>query len=224
MDVTNGHKGIVMNLSGVVVMSTRSIFMAAFAGCVAFALPAHADTTIKSDDASVELTVPNGWRQTKTAAPAIQIQATNGRAVVLVRVAQKEDFKDLKSFAQIGSARFMKNLTDAEPKTEDVQVNGKPAIRISAEGTQSNGQRRGFVMTFMDTDGMFVEVIGIANKTEQQTIADMAGKVKVLAAAGATAQTPPRPGNPPPAATPPATTPPATTPPAAAPPAARQPR
>jgi hypothetical protein len=228
MDVTNGHKDIVMNLSGVVVMSTRSIFMAAFAGCVAFALPAHADTTIKSDDASVELTVPNGWRQTKTAAPAIQIQATNGRAVVLVRVAQKEDFKDLKSFAQIGSARFMKNLTDAEPKTEDVQVNGKPAIRISAEGTQSNGQRRGFVMTFMDTDGMFVEVIGIANasafKTEQQTIADMAGKVKVLAAAGATAQTPPRPGNPPPAATPPATTPPATTPPAAAPPAARQPR
>jgi hypothetical protein len=77
-------------------------------------------------------------------------------------------------------------------------------------------------MTFIDTDGMFVEVIGIANasafKTEQQTIADMAGKVKVLAAAGPTAQTPLRPGSPPPA-----TTPPAATPPAAAPPAARQP-
>jgi hypothetical protein len=206
-----------MNASDLFVISTRHIFMAALAGLVAFALPARADTTIKSDDASVELTVPNGWRQTKTAAAAIQIQATNGRAVVLVRVAQKEDYKDLKSFAQIGSSRFMKNLTDAEPKTEDVQINGKPAIRVSAEGTQSNGQRRGFIMTFFDTDGMFVEVVGIANasafKAEQQAITDMASKVKVVAAAGAgaSAQTPPRPGTPPPA--PPAGQPPPARPP-----------
>lgn len=209
-----------MNASGVVVMSKRSIFMAAFAGFVVFALPAHADTTIKSDDASVELTVPNGWRQTKTAAPAIQIQATNGRAIVLVRVAQREDYKDLKSFAQIGSARFMKNLTDAEPKTEDVQINGKPGIRVSAEGTQSNGQRRGFVMTFVDTDGMFVEVVGIANasafKGEQQILTELAGKVKIVAAAGKASQTPPHAGNSPPAAPPAA--------PAGQPPAARQPR
>ncbi len=200
-----------MNTCGVVALSTKSIFMATLAGLVLLALPARADTTIKSDDAAVQLTVPNGWRQTKTAAPAIQIQATDGRAVVLVRVVQKEDFKDLKSFAQIGSSRFMKNLTDAEPKTEDVQVNGKPAIRISAEGTQSNGQRRGFIMTFLDTDGMFVEVVGIANasafKTEQQTIVDMAGKVKVLAATGtgAAAQIPARSNNSPPAATQPPT-------------------
>src|SRR5262245_56030080 len=104
-----------------------------------FVLPAHADTTIKSDDASVEITVPNGWRQTKPASPAIQIQATNGRAVILVRVASKEDYKDLKSFAQVASARVMKNVTGAEPKFEDVQVNGKSAIRVSATGTQSSG-------------------------------------------------------------------------------------
>src|SRR5208282_1620667 len=192
-------------------MDMRSIVMVALAGLAAFALPARADTTIKSDDASVELTVPNGWRQTKTAAPAIQIQVTNGRSVVLVRVVPKEDYKDLKSFAQVGSSRFIKNLPDAEPKTEDVQVNGKPAIRVTAEGTQANGVRRGFVMTFVDADGMFVDVTGVAGasafKAEQQIMADMAGRVKILAAAGA-APTEQKPATAPPAGNAPAATPP----------------
>jgi hypothetical protein len=205
-----------MNASDVVAVGTRYLVMATLAGLVAFAAPARADTTIKSDDASVEITVPNGWRQTKAAASAIQIQVTNGRAVVLVRVASREDYKDLKSFAQVGSQRFMKNLTDAEPKFEDVQVNGKPAIRVSAEGTQNNGIRRGYILTFVDTDGMFVEVVGIANasafKAEQQTITDMAAKVKILAAVGAA----------PPAPTPPARQ--GTTPPPPQTPAGRQPR
>jgi hypothetical protein len=207
-----------MNTGCIVVGSTRSVVMVALAGLVGLALPARADTTIKSDDASVELTVPNGWRQTKSTMQAIKIEATDGRALVLVRVVQKEDFKDLKSFAQVGSARFIKALTDAEPKFEDVQVNGKPAIRVSAEGTQANGVRRGFVMTFFDTDGVFVDVIGIANasnfKAEEAAMVDMASRVKILAAA---AGAPPRASNTPPAAQPPA-------PPAAPqPPSARQP-
>src|SRR5271155_3723412 len=160
-------------------MDTKCIVIAALAGFLAFAASARADTTIKSDDSSVEITVPNGWRQTKAATPKIQIQATNGRAIVVVRVAAKEDYKDLKSFAAVGSARFIKRFVDAEPKTEDVQVNGNPAIRISAEGTQDNGQRRGCVLTFIDAGGTFIEVMGIANAsafaTEQQTMADLAG-------------------------------------------------
>jgi hypothetical protein len=200
-----------------VVMTPRSI-VAALAVLVAFALPALADTTIKSDDASVELTVPNGWRQTKSTFPAIQIQVTNGRAFILVWAVSKEDYKDLKSFAQVGSSKLLGKLTDAEPKFEDVQVNGKPAIRVSAEGTLSSGVRRGYIMTFLDTDGMFVDVTGIANasafKAEQQTLVDMAGHVKVLAAAGTA-----------PAAQAPAGTPPAGgTPPGRQPPAARPPR
>lgn len=175
-------------------MDTKFIVTAALAGFVAFAAPARADTTIKSDDSSVEITVPNGWRQTKTATPKVQIQATNGRAVVVVRVAAKEDFKDLKSFAAVGSSRFIKRFVDAEPKTEDVQVNGNPAIRISAEGTQDNGQRRGCVLTFIDAGGKFIEVMGIANAsafaTEQQAMADLAGRVKLLAAAGAATPAP----------------------------------
>src|SRR5262249_61311633 len=181
-------------------MESRSIGMLALAALAAFALPARADTTIKSDDAWVEITVPNGWRQTKPLSPVFQIQATDGRAVILIRVASKEDYNDLKAFAQVATSRFTKRFTDAdppEPKFEDVQVNGNRAIRVSAKGTQSNGVRRGYVMTFIDTDGMFVEVLGIANasafQAEQQIMAELAGRVKVLAGAGAgaTAQKPP---------------------------------
>jgi hypothetical protein len=206
------------------VMHTRKVALAVLAGFVALASPAHADTTIKSDDSSVEITVPNGWRQTKTVSPKIQIQATNGRAVILVRVAAKEDYRDFKSFAAVGSERFVKKFVDAEPKTEDVQVNGSPAIRVSAEGTEINGKRRGFVITFIDAGGMYVEVIGIANASafgaEQQTMADLAGRVKVLAAAGTgpAAQAPaaaPAPVTPPPAST---------SPPSKQPPVARSPR
>lgn len=199
-------------------MGTKVFAVTAFAAILAsVSLPARADSTIKSEDSSVEITVPNGWRQTKAANPKIQIEATNGRAVIVVRVASKEDYKDLKSFATVGSSRFLKRFVDADPKTEDIQVNGNPAIRISAQGTQDNGQRRGCVLTFIDAGPSFLEVMGIANAssfaTEQQIMGDLAGKVKVLAAAGAqTAQ---------PAATHPATTNPAMT---AKPPPGRTPR
>jgi hypothetical protein len=199
--IPNGAAAIVRRREGlrprqVSVMHARKAALAVLAGLLALASPARADTTIKSDDSSVEITVPNGWRQTKTVSPKIQIQATNGRAVILVRIAAKEDYRDFKSFAAVGSERFVKKFVDAEPKTEDVQVNGSPAIRVSAEGTEINGKRRGFVITFIDTGGMYVEVIGIANASafgaEQQTMADLAGRVKVLAAAGTgpAAQTP----------------------------------
>jgi hypothetical protein len=139
---------------------------------------------------------------------------------VLIRAVSKEDYKDLKSFAQAGSQRLLKNLVDAEPKFEDVQVKGKPAIRVTAEGTMSNGRRRGYLMTFLDTDGMFVDIIGIAPasayKSMQQILADMAGGVKIVSAAAAPAAQP-APVQP---ATPPATSP----PPGRQPPAGRQPR
>ena len=205
-------------------MNTRiSVMVVGLAVLVAFALPAHADTTIKSDDASVEITVPNGWRQTKPRSPAIQIQVTNGRAAVFVRVASKEDYKDLKSFAEVASSRELRRILRMPSRS--LRMFPSMASRRSgfqATGTQSNGMRRGYVMTFVDTDGKFVEVVGItgasAFQAEQQSMADMAGRVKVLAAAGAgpTAQMP--------AATPPAGNTPPATPPGRQPPTGRQPR
>ena len=158
----------------------------------ALAGPASADTTLKSEDGTVQLTVPNGWREGKPLGPSVKLQATNTRgALVLVRVVSKEDFKDLKSFANVGLERVKKNMPDAEPKTEDIQINSKPAIRIIVEGTQANGQRRGMLMTFFETDGNFVDVVTMANasvfKADQQTLAGLASQVKILGSSEAAA-------------------------------------
>ena len=67
-----------MNVDSVVVTITRYFAGAVLAGLVSLVLPAYADT-IKSDDASVELTVPNGWRQTKPVSPKIS-DSGDGRA------------------------------------------------------------------------------------------------------------------------------------------------
>lgn len=199
------------------------ILVAAVAG---FPPPAFADTTIKSEDGTVQITVPNGWHEGKPLGPSIKIQAHSARgALVLVRVVSKEDFKDLKSFANVGLERFKKNMPDAEPKVEDIQMNNKPAIRITLEGTQANGQRRGILLTFFESDGSYVDVVTMANasvyKTEEPVLAGLAGQVKILATpdAAAAAAAP---------AAAPSTAAPATPPASAAttgkPPAARSPR
>src|ERR1700730_1027550 len=98
-------------------MTSRLAFVATFVIAVAFALPASADTTIKSADGVVQITVPNGWREVKPLGPNIQVQAASGRGgLVLVRVVSKDDFKDLKSFANFGLERLKKNTPDADPK------------------------------------------------------------------------------------------------------------
>ncbi len=202
-------------------MIDRMFLVALVAAVTGFALSARADTTIKSEDGTVQITVPNGWREGKPLGPSIKVQANSTRgALVLVRVASKEDFKDLKSFANIGLERFKKNMPDAEPKVEDLQMNNKPAIRITLEGTQANGQRRGILLTFFETDGNYVDVVTMANasvfKTEESVLAGLASQVKILATPDAAAATPA-------AAPAPATAPAAATA-AGKPPAARAPR
>jgi len=196
-------------------MISRFDLAAAVVISVALAGPAFADTTIKSADGTVQITVPNGWREGKPFGPNIKVQASSARGgLVLVRVVSKEDFKDLKSFANVALERLKKNMPDVEPKTEEIQINNKPAIRITLEGTQANGQRRGYLITFFEADGSYVDVVTMAAasafKTEEAVFAGLASQVKVLAApeAAAPAAAPPAQPTAPPAGKPPATRPP----------------
>lgn len=181
--------------------------------------PAHADVTIKSADGTVQITLPNGWREGKPFGPNIKLQAASGRGgLVLIRVASKEDFKDLKSFANVALERLKRNMPDAEPKTEDIQINNKPAIRITIEGTQANGQRRGYLITFFEADGSYVDVMTMAAtsvfKTDEPIFAGLANQVKILASpeaappAAATAPVQTTPPSASPSGKPPATRPP----------------
>lgn len=171
-------------------MISRIVLIVTTVVAGALALPASADTTIKSPDGTVQITVPNGWREGKPSGPAIQVQAVSGRgAIVFVIVVSKEDYKDLKSFANIRMERLKGNMPDAAPKMEDIQLNNKPAIRVSLEGTQANGQRRGYIVTFFETDANYVDVTALAKmsvfKAEEETLAGLASQVKILASPSA---------------------------------------
>src|ERR1700720_4750982 len=142
----------------------RTALVVALAATIGLGWPARADTPIKSQHGTVEFTDPNGCREGKPFGPSIKNVALSARgAVVLVRVDSKEDFRDLKAVVDVALERLKKNMPDAEPKTEDVKVNNKPAIRVSVEGTQANGQRKGFLLTFFEMDGNYVDVAATAN-------------------------------------------------------------
>ena len=75
------------------------------AAVVAFCPPAYADMTVKSQDGTMELALPNGWHEAKPEGPLSKIVATDGKGSrVVVRVYPKEDFKDVKTLGTSGFA------------------------------------------------------------------------------------------------------------------------
>jgi hypothetical protein len=122
--------------------------------------PAYADMIAKSSDGSLELTLPNGWHDVKPDGPTTKIAATNGHGSrVVVRVYPKEDFKDAKAVANFSITK-LKLSDDEGVKFEDVQVGGKSAVRASVLGTQASGMRAGYLVTVVDNENMYVEVMG----------------------------------------------------------------
>jgi hypothetical protein len=204
-------------------MSIR-LAVAVMAVVALFGHSARADVTFKSQDGALELTLPNGWHQAKeTGAPGVALHVAGHAVRVTVREHAKQDFKDIKSVATFLSERLKKKLTDAEPKFEDVQVNGKPAIRVDVEGTEASGVRVGYLITVFEADAMYISIAGTGTASafakQKEMLAGLANQLKVTAATGA-AQPPASP----PAAAPPAAASPAAAPPAATPPTPTKPR
>lgn len=172
-----------------------------------FAPPAHADVTVKSVDGTMELTLPNGWREVKPEGSQTQIVATDGRgARVAVRSFSKEDFKDVKTVAGYSAGR-LKLIENPEQKFQDVDVNGKPAVRVELTGTEPNGMKRGYIITVFEVDGRYIDVVASSHAsafTKNQQVLEGFAKQLVLAASPTAAS--------PPATSPTAASPPATNP------------
>lgn len=160
-------------------------FALAIMGMVAaFAPPAHADITLRSQDGTLELTLPNGWREAKRSGPNVKIHAAGHGARVTVRVHPKEDFKDLRSVATFTAERLKKKFIDAEPKYEDVQVNGQPAVRVEWVGTEANGLRAGYIITILEASGSYIAVIGTGSASafakQQPLLAGVASQLRMI--------------------------------------------
>jgi hypothetical protein len=180
------------------VMSIRlTVFAVATIGLLALVQPVRADITFKSQDGTLEITLPNGWHEAKQGGPEVKIHVAGQGTRVTVRAHPKEDFKDIKSVANFLAERLKKRFTDAEPKFEDVQVKGKPAIRVILEGTEPSGVKVGYLITVIDAGSMYVSVVGTGNASafarQKPVLEDLANQLKVTAANDSSSAPPPPP-------------------------------
>jgi hypothetical protein len=143
---------------------TMKIFVLASLGVLAlFAPAAHADTVVKSHDGAMEMTLPNGWHELSPEGTAALIVAVDGHgARVAVHSFSKEDFKDMKSVAGFSASR-LKLVENPEQNFQNVDVNGKPAVRVQFTGTEPNGMRRGFLITVFEAGAQYIEVVASSN-------------------------------------------------------------
>ena len=118
------------------------------------------DVKAKSSEGSLQLALPNGWHDVKPEGESTKFAATNGKgARVVVRVYPKEDFKDAKAFATFAVTK-LKLSDNSGVKKEDIQINGNTAVRLSVVGTASNTMRVGYLITILESERNYVEVIG----------------------------------------------------------------
>jgi hypothetical protein len=118
------------------------------------------DVTAKSSEGSLQLALPKGWRDVKPEGESTKIAVTNGKgARVVVRVYPKEDFKDAKAFANFTVTKLKLSDTSGVTK-EDIDINGKAAVRLSVVGTASNNMRVGYLITIFEDEHDYVEVVG----------------------------------------------------------------
>ncbi len=118
------------------------------------------DATAKSSEGSMELALPNGWRDIKPEGVSTKLAATNGKGSrVVVRVYPKEDFKGANAFAEF-AVNNLKLSDDNGVNKSNIEITGKPAVRLSVVGTASNEMRVGYLITILESEGMYVEVIG----------------------------------------------------------------
>jgi hypothetical protein len=185
------------NPDEVLAMMTRFALVAL--ATAAFALSAHADVTVKSQDGMVELALPNGWREQAPVGQGTKIVATDsagGR--ITVHVYSKEDFNDLASVGKFIVSGL--KLEGAEPKNEDTQVNGKPAIRINLTGTEANGIKRGFVITIFEVGDTYIGVTAgttaSAFAKQAQVLAGIANQLKITPGAATNPPAGPQPAAP----------------------------
>jgi hypothetical protein len=174
---------------------------AALAATAFISAPAYADMTIKSPDGSMELALPNGWHEGKPQGRLAKLVAVDGAGSrVVVRIVPKEDFKDATAVVNFTISRL--KLTENEgAKTEEIKIDGKPAVRTSVTGTQSSGLRGGFLITVFEADGNYVEVTASADASgyakQTQVLTNFAAQLKIIpTTAPATPTTPPPPTTP----------------------------
>jgi len=118
---------------------------------------------LRSQDGRIELELPAGWGQPLIPNPTCQMSAANQLLFerVCVISQEKKGFTDLARYGGIIRKSMLDRLGEAESTGgEMVQVNGRSALRYEIAGTGRLGMGVGYVITIVETETRFNQVVG----------------------------------------------------------------
>lgn len=115
--------------------------------------------TLTTNDNRIELQLPDSWHQEEPDKPG-WLKASSDNHYVMVISENKEDFSDIYAYASLVVSQMVAKLKDA--KSSDAQkfeIGGRPALRYEITGTVSNGLRISYLLTIVETDQRFTQVL-----------------------------------------------------------------
>jgi hypothetical protein len=153
--------------------------------------------TLISRDGRIKLQVPDGYAERTPPKAVINLEAVNEAeaATILVISESQRQFDSLQAYGEIVRQMMTDKLKDAQADAGmKLQVGGNPAIRYEITGISSGKLRMGFLLTIIQTETRFTQVIGSCLRVEfsdrKQEFANIAATLKEI---------PPKPEEKPPA-------------------------
>jgi len=120
-------------------------------------------TVLTSRDGRIKLQVPDGYAERTPPKAVISLEAVNEAesSTILVISESQTQFDSLQAYGEIVRQMMIDKLKDAQVDAgQKLQVSGNPAIRYEITGISSGGLRMAFLLTIIQTDTRFTQVIG----------------------------------------------------------------
>ncbi|MDQ4149826.1 MAG: hypothetical protein M3164_07560, partial [Actinomycetota bacterium] len=118
--------------------------------------------TIRSEDGTLEMRVPEPWREDRSLNAQADLQASQRaqEAYVVVIGDSKQAFggRTLNDFAQIARENFLRGVTDATvSEPTQMTLGGRPAIRFDIQGTAED-VRVSYLYTLAETESRYLQI------------------------------------------------------------------
>jgi hypothetical protein len=132
-------------------------------GCFLGSVRAAEPVILTSRDGRIQLHVPDGYSERTPPKAVISLEALNyaESATILVISEGQSQFDSLQAYGEIIRQMMLDKLKDAQSDSGiKLQISGNPAIRYEITGISSGGLRMGFLVTIIQTETRFTQVIG----------------------------------------------------------------
>ena len=160
-----------------IVMKRNELFLilialASFAGAQSAAFAEeeeHPPNIMRSKDGRIQIgiAIQLHWKKSPSKS-TIHIQAVDEAksSTVIVISENQSRFDGLEQYSRIVREKMCQNLRDPQAdRGEKIEVAGHSAVRFEITGISSNGLRMGFLLTIIQTETRFNQVIGCCLRT-----------------------------------------------------------